>query len=374
MMPVRDGVGETPALAGPSPPPRVAVCLGIHRYKRDRVRALFAASDPPPVFRGRVGAAIAEARRRNAALVAWSASAPADLRAKAAAAGVDLLWLEDGFIRSVGLGAAFRPGASFTLDTRGPHYDPARESDLERLLNETAFPPPLLARAAALRATIVARGVTKYNLAGDAPVIVAPPGVRKILVPGQVEDDASVRHGGGPIRTNLDLLRRVREDQTDAFLIYKPHPDIEAGFRRGRIPAARLRGLADLVLTRAPVSALFAQVDAVHTLTSLTGFEALLRGLPVTCWGTPFYAGWGLAEDRAAPPRPRRRLTLDELVAGALILYARYLDPATCLPCTPERLIERLGEPDMFPTGRFAAARAAEGMARRALARLRCET
>jgi capsular polysaccharide export protein len=374
MMPVLDGAGETPDLAGPAPPPRVAVCLGIHPYKRDRVRALFAASHPPPVFRGGAGAAIAEARRHGAALVAWSASAPADLRPKAAAAGVELLWLEDGFIRSVGLGAAFRQGASFTLDTRGPHYDPARESDLEHLLNTAAFPPSLLARAAALRETIVGRGITKYNLPGEAPVIGSPPGRRKVLVPGQVEDDASVRCGGGPIRTNLELLRRVRENQPDAFLIYKPHPDIEAGFRKGRIPDALLRGVADQVLTQAPISALFARVDAVHTLTSLTGFEALLRGVPVTCWGTPFYAGWGLTEDRAPPPRPRRRLSLDELAAGALILYARYLDPVTEQPCTPEALIERLARPDLFPPGRFAAPRAAEGIAGRALARLRRRT
>ena len=35
-------------------------------------------------------------------------------------------------------------------------------------------------------------------------------------------------------------------------------------------------------------------VDEVHTLTSLTGFEALLRGIEVHAYGGPFYAGWGL--------------------------------------------------------------------------------
>jgi capsular polysaccharide export protein len=352
----------------------VAVCLGVHPYKRDRVVALLASSGPPPLFATGVEAAIRLARSRGGKLAAWSASAPADLPARCAAAGVGLLWLEDGFIRSAGLGAAFRPGASFVLDGGGPHFDPARPSDLTRMIEAGGFDATLLDRAAALRQAVVARGVTKYNLGGALPAIAAPPGRRVVLVPGQVEDDASVRLGGGAIRRNIDLLRAVRAAEPDAFLIYKPHPDIEAGFRTGRIAADELAGLADQVLERAPMAKLLDRVDAVHVLTSLTGFEALLRGLPVTCWGMPFYAGWGLTDDRGALPPGmlprRRRATLDELVAAALILYPRCIDPLTLLPCAPELLIERMGRPELFPTGKLAALRAAEGWVRRGLARL----
>jgi capsular polysaccharide export protein len=350
----------------------IAACLGVHPYKRDRVAALLASAGRPPRFHARATAAIAAARAGGGALAAWSASAPPDLAAHCAAAGVRLLWLEDGFIRSAGLGAAFRPGASFALDAGGPHFDPARQSDLARLIEAGGFDAALLARAAALRRAIVAGGVTKYNLGGVMPAIAAPAGRQVILVPGQVEDDASVRLGGGAIRRNIDLLRAVRRAAPDAFLLYKPHPDIEAGFRRGRIPRRALAGLADQVLEGVPMAPLLARVDAVHTLTSLTGFEALLRGLKVTCWGTPFYAGWGLTEDQAplppgAPPR-RRRATLDELVAAALILYPRCIDPVTLLPCPPELLLERMNRPGLFPPGRFATLRAAEGWLRRRVA------
>lgn len=353
----------------------IAACLGVHPYKRDRVRALLASSGPAPGFHGRAMPAIAAAKARGGAVLAWAASAPADLRARCAAAGVELRWLEDGFIRSAGLGAAFRPGASFTLDSGGAYFDPAAPSDLTRLIEAGGFAPDVLARAAALRAAVVARGITKYNLGGAAPSIAAPPGRQVVLVPGQVEDDASVRLGGGAIRRNIDLLRAVRAAAPDAFIVYKPHPDIEAGFRRGRIPKAELAGLADQVAERAPMAALLDRVDAVHTLTSLTGFEALLRGLPVTCWGMPFYAGWGLTEDRGAlppgaPPR-RRRATLDELVAASLVLYPRCIDPLTLLPCPPEVLLDRMGQPGLFPPGRFSAIRAAEGWIRRGVARLR---
>ena len=350
---------------------RVAACLDISPHKRPAVAGLLASAGLAPSFHTRPDAALAAARERGGALVVWSASVPPSLRDDAAKAGVALLWLEDGFIRSAGLGAAFRPGASFALDGRGPYFDPAQPSDIEYLLEVIDVSPTLLARAKALRDAVVARGVTKYNLRGPAPVVTSAPGRRRILVPGQVEDDASIRLGGGAIRTNLALLRAVRAAEPDALLIYKPHPDIEAGFRRGRIPASALAGLADQVLVGAPMDAVLRQVDAVHTMTSLTGFEALLRGLPVTCWGSPFYAGWGLTEDRDPIPRRTRRRSLDELVAVALILYPRCMDPLTALPCPPEVLLERLDRPDLFAPGRRSRLRAAEGFIRRTISRLR---
>jgi len=349
----------------------IAACLGVHPYKHDRLRELLASGAPSPSFHTRPGPALAAARRRGGALLAWSASAPEGLRAAASAEGVELRWLEDGFLRSAGLGAAFRAGASFALDRHGPYYDPQAGSELEHLLASVNISETLRTRAAALRAAVVARGFTKYNLGGAAPVIAAPPGRRRILVPGQVEDDASVQRGGGPIRSNLALLEAVRAAEPDAYLIYKPHPDIEAGFRRGRIPAARLATLADQVLREAPMAALFGQVDAVHTLTSLTGFEALLRGLPVTVHGRPFYSGWGLTEDRLPPLGPRRALSLDDLVAVALILYPRCVDPLTGLPCEPELLLERLDRPELFPIGERGLIRAVQGFTTRLLARLR---
>jgi capsular polysaccharide export protein len=108
------------------------------------------------------------------------------------------------------------------------------------------------------------------------------------------------------------------------------------------VPAAEALALADRVLSGVPIAGLYGQVGEVHTIGSLAGFEALLRGLRVVTWGRPFYAGWGLTEDRDPPPRRGRALDLDALVAAALILYPRYLDPVTGLPCPPEVLLERL--------------------------------
>lgn len=350
----------------------IGVCLGVQGWKQARVGALLASALPAPVFAKGPDKAITIANARGGAALVWASRASPDFRAKAAAAGVPVIFLEDGFLRSTGIGAAFRPGGSFVLDHRGPHYDPAQPSDLEVMLNEADFTAPLRARAAALRQAILDRGLTKYNLTGPAPRITAPQGKPRLLVAGQVEDDASVLLGGGGM-SNLDLLRAVRATAPDAFLIYKPHPDVEAGFRRGRITAKDLIGLADHVAVETPMAGLFAKVDGVHCLTSLSGFEALLRGLPVTLWGQPFYAGWGLTEDRGPSfpaERRRRRLDLDALVAAALILYPRYLDPVTQLPCPVEVFLERLAAPEHWPLARGGGWRSAQGWVRRQAARL----
>jgi capsular polysaccharide export protein len=341
---------------------RIAVCVGMSFWKRRRIASALASAAGPPAFARTTRAAVAEAARRDGAIAVWSSRAPPGLEAAARAAGLPLIWVEDGFIRSAGLGAGFLPAASLSLDRRRPYFDPAGPSELEILLATIDFPPALLERAAALRAVLVARGITKYNLGGAAPVLPATPGRRRILVPGQVEDDLSVLRGGaGAIRTNLDLLRAVRAEHVNAFIAFKPHPDVEAGYRRGTVAPDQLAALADQVLDHVPMAPLLTQVDEVHTLTSLTGFEALLRGVAVTCWGQPFYAGWGLTTDRAPIARRVRRLTIDQLVAGALLLYPRYQDPVTELPTTPEVLLDRLAEPALWRGGLMARLRRWQG-------------
>lgn len=288
-------------------------------------------------------AALARAERDGGAVAAWPARVPADFADKAAAAGVPVRWVEDGFLRSAGLGSDLLPPLSLIVDDLWPYFDPARASRLERILQFHDFDPALLARAAALRATIVEQRMGKYHFGGGAESIDLPAGGRLILVVGQVEDDLSVLRGGFGL-TNLALVRRARAAEPDAFIIYRPHPDVEAGHRKGAIPDAETLAHANRVDRGGSLDALLARADALYTITSLTGFEALMRGVPVVVHGSPFYAGWGLTDDRGPPlPRRSRRLTLDQLVAAALILYPRYLDARTGLPCTPEQFIEGFG-------------------------------
>jgi capsular polysaccharide export protein len=198
-----------------------------------------------------------------------------------------------------------------------------------------------LERAARLRGRLVEGAITKYNL--SAPAWRRPAAARRVvLVVGQVESDASIRLGAPGLRGNLALLEAVRQAEPGAYLVYKPHPDVVAGLCREGKGEDRAAQACDEVLVEASIQQLFTQIDALHVLTSIAGFEALLRGLEVHTWGLPFYAGWGLTHDRLQCQRRGRQLELDALVHAALIDYPRYVSRHSGLFIEPEQAIEEL--------------------------------
>ncbi|WP_226549811.1 capsular polysaccharide biosynthesis protein [Celeribacter naphthalenivorans] len=281
---------------------------------------------------------IARHKSEGARHLAWGQSAEADLR------------LEDGFLRSRGLGAALVRPLSLVLDDLGIYFDPTRPSRLETLISARA---DLNDRQRKRAETFVRRltelRVSKYNVGQGKPAL---PEGHRILVAGQVEDDASIRLGAGEIATNLALLQAARAAHPEAVIVYKPHPDVEAGLRRGKLSEAAQ--IADVIAHKADPLALIEACDEVWTMTSLIGFEALLRNTPVTCTGAPFYAGWGLTTDLG--PTPARRAARPDVMGLAhavLIDYPRYFDPKTGAPLSPEEALELLAT---SPNGRSRAA------------------
>lgn len=323
----------------------IAAACGMAWWKHDEIRRFLWLPERSVPIRRNTRRAIAEARKTGGKLAVWPSRIGPEMVDLAAQKGVALVRIEDGFIRSAGLGSDLVPPSSIVVDHRGIHFDPAGPSDLEHILAHAAFPPALLDRAQALRQTIVAAGISKYAASPDEARPTRPAEKRVVLVAAQVEDDMSVVAGGGGIRSNLEVLRRARACEPDAEIWYRPHPDIEAGHRLGAVDDGLVLQYADRIVRDGAMASLLDTVDAVHVLTSLTGFEALLRGKQVTCHGTPFYAGWGLTIDQGhIPVRRGRQLTLDQLVAGVLILYPRYLDPVSRLPCPVEVLVARMAE------------------------------
>jgi capsular polysaccharide export protein len=278
----------------------------------------------------------------SAALVAiWGRRAQPGLLRAVERRRLPLLHVEDGFLRSVGLGADLIDPISWVLDRRGIYYDASAPSDLEHQLAHGHWSKAQLERAARLRRRLVEGAITKYNL--SAPPWSRPDGVRRVvLVVGQVESDASIRLGAPGLRGNLALLEAVRRAEPDAYLVYKPHPDVVAGLCREGEGETRAARCCDAVLVEASIQQLFTQIDALHVLTSIAGFEALLRGLEVHTWGLPFYAGWGLSHDRLRCERRGRVLELDALVHAALIDYPRYVSRHSGLFIEPEQAIEEL--------------------------------
>ncbi|MGY6164157.1 capsular polysaccharide biosynthesis protein [Paraburkholderia strydomiana] len=270
-------------------------------------------------------------------------------------AGVKHVRIEDGFLHSCGLGSDMVPPISQVVDRRGIYFDASRPTDLSTLLNDAEFDDAELARSAALRRSIVDAGLTKYNLGRRAPAWHAPVGKHVVLVPGQVADDASIRLGTRGINTADSLLREVRRLRPDAFIVYKPHPDVLSGNRDGLIDAWRL---ADIVDADADLLSLVDRADEVHTLSSLAGFDALLRGKAVFTYGLPFYAGWGLTHDALAPiPWRKRSLSLDMLVAGVLIRYPIYWDRRMAMYTTPEAVVHQLARQASRPLAKLSSRR-----------------
>lgn len=275
-------------------------------------------------------------------VLAWISRTGGETLAALKKKGIAVGEIEDGMIRSTGLGANCVPPLSIVVDRLGPHFDPAQPSELETLLETADIGHVLCKRAAALRDRLVGEGIGKYGRDGHQVAAPRHEARREVLVTGQVEDDRSVLCGGGGIG-NLELLQRTRAAEPEAWIVFKPHPDVEAGHRKGNVPDAEALQFADEIDRSSSIAALLGRVDAVHVLTSLAGFEALMRGLEVVTHGVPFYAGWGLTRDLGpVPARRKQRRTIEQLVAATLILYPRYLDPVTRLPCEPEVLIERI--------------------------------
>lgn len=310
--------------------PSVLYAYAFPRWKWPVVRQCFAGSQLVFVSADRMVPA-------NAWVLLWGMAAapqgwPADVR---------VLRIEDGFMRSVGLGAELVRPLSWVVDGRGIYYNATTPSDLEVILATHRFDDVLCARAAHLREQIVASRLTKYNVGGRSWQRPAQ-AKRVVLVPGQVESDASLAYGALGERSNMGLLRSVRAENADAYVVYKPHPDVAARLRKEGANEQAALNWCDEVVGDVSMGDLLPLVDEVHVLTSLSGFEALMQGKKVTCYGQPFYSGWGLTQDRLPNARRQRKLSLDALVAGTLIEYPLYMSRDGRSLMTPEEALDSL--------------------------------
>ena len=283
----------------------------------------------------------------------WSLRAPGGLREFADQHGIRLFYMEDGFVRSLEPSASRTPPLSLALDSGTVYFDSRSASDLERLLSSYDFDgnPDLLARAEKGIRFLLETGVSKYNSTTDTDVTIlyGPKDRKRVLVIGQVEDDASILFGCDRPFNNNDLVRLAAQENPGAQIIYKPHPDILNRVRLAQSDPADVAGICDIIERPLSMSRAFETIDHVYSITSLAGFEALMRGLKVTVCGSPFYAGWGLTDDRQPNARRGRKLSLSALFAGAYLLYPRYFDPFSGKEISFEEtvaLIERyLAEP-----------------------------
>jgi capsular polysaccharide export protein len=285
---------------------------------------------------------------RNVEVYVWGFKYPPFLKRFCRRFAIPFFHVEDGFVRSVSLGGHRSPPASLIIDSQTMHYDARNPSDLEHTLQtyDFAADKALMERAETCIRMLLDLRVSKYNLGKriDLDSILGPKTKRRVLVIGQVETDAAIAFGCDRPVTNNDLVRLAAAENPDAQVIYKPHPEVLHGTRKDVSDPMDVAEICDILKEDiAPADALEG-VDHVYTITSLMGFEALLRGLPVTCIGLPFYAGWGVTDDRQGCERRTRHLSTREIFAAAYLLRAGYSDPETCRSSNLESVIRRLTE------------------------------
>ena len=259
---------------------------------------------------------------------------------QAARNGLPCLRLEDGFLRSVGLGPGDAP-LSIVVDDLGVYYDATRPSRLESLISEPLSPDES-ARAQSLILAWRAARVSKYNhlrdFVGELPE-------QYVLVADQTFGDASIRYGNAGPESFRRMLQTALDEHPEASVLVKIHPDVFSGRKRGYFDPSALSSIPRVQVLGEdvhPVS-LIERAAAVYVVTSQVGFEGLLWGKRVRTFGMPFYGGWGLTHDDAPAPERRKPSELENLVHAALVAYPRYLDPETGERCEVERLIEWMG-------------------------------
>lgn len=265
--------------------------------------------------------------KKPTACVVWGIKGEKIWTRKATQYNIPIWRMEDGFLRSAGLGSDLRPPLSLVLDKTGIYYDTTRSSDLENFLNNSHLTSEQQIRAKNLQQQLISTKVSKYNLGAIWSLPDEAKSKKTILVTGQVENDASIATGTRSINTNLMLLRTVHERNPDAYIIYKPHPDVLVGNRPGLIKDDDIEKFSHCVATNADIIECIRQVDEVHTMTSLSGFEALVHGKKVYCYGLPFYAGWGLTTDEYKCERRIKKINIHDLIYHVMITYPIYIHP-----------------------------------------------
>ncbi len=283
------------------------------------------------------------------AIGGWGHKPTADVaRKRARRLNVPYIAFEDGWLRSVHSGPEEQPH-SLIVDRSGIYYDAGAPSDLERLIAASAAnrDPARLERARNGIAMLRSQAISKYNegpwLSEIELGLERSRGRPRVLVIDQTRGDASVDLGASTPESFHRMLAAALDENPGAEIVVKIHPEVVTGRKQGY--------LADVDRTRFTVIdtavnpwALIEAVDKVYVVTSQLGFEALIAGLPVSCFGLPFYAGWGLTDDRVPTERRTARPAIEQLFAAAYFDYAVYVNPRTGDRVTFEETVAALVE------------------------------
>ena len=261
------------------------------------------------------------------------------------------LLLEDGFIRSIGLGVQGYPAFSIVEDENGMHYDAFKNTTIQQILNEYDFKndEKLLSLAKDTIELIKKYKISKYNINEmKLPDIVKNSKKEKVLIIAQTAGDNSLKYGRAYEFKPKDIIISALEENPGKDIFVKIHPDVLTGKRKSSIDIDLAKKYCKVLTQNTNPILLLEEFDKVYTQTSQMGFEAAFLGKEVVTFGMPFYAGWGITKDKLQNPERKRKLTPLEVFAAAYILYSKYYNPYEKRECdiieTIEEIVKRRKE------------------------------
>jgi len=236
---------------------------------------------------------------------------------------------EDGFIRSIGLGIDGYPSFSLVKDDVGIYYDATTSSKLENILNSYNFTEDIQLMQDTKKAIklISKYNISKYNSSVDLRDDFFQDDKDRVLVIAQVAGDASLKYGMLDDYTTDDMIDAAIKENPNADVYLKVHPDVLSGKKSSDIDIESAKKRCMIIEENVNPISLLKYFKKVYTKTSQMGFEALLVGCECVCFGMPFYAGWGITTDKSKCLRRQRELSVQEVFAGAYILYTNYYNP-----------------------------------------------
>lgn len=261
----------------------------------------------------------------------------------------DIVFIGDSFLRSINTMAdksaqeKYRKGISFGIDDLGYYYDATRTNRMEQMLNDKnlIITDEQKQRARKCIDKIVETNLTKYNHQPIYEPKIGREGAKKVLVVDQSYGDMSILKGLADENTFKEMLKAAIDENPDADIIVKTHPDTIAGaggYYKG------LKAFDNIYTQTEPINpiSLIKYVDKVYVCTTQFGFEALMCGKEVHVFGMPFYAGWGLTHDRQKCERRTNTRTLEEVFYIAYIMYTYYVNPDKKCRCEIEEAMDYL--------------------------------
>ena len=99
---------------------------------------------------------------KNSAIYIWGSKSFPNIENFAKRNKIKIIRVEDGFIRSIGLGSDLMRPHSLAFDDLGIYYNPLKESRLERILNRNIFDKYIISEAENLIDQIINSKISKY--------------------------------------------------------------------------------------------------------------------------------------------------------------------------------------------------------------------